>query len=200
VSDAGVREFEQALLRFNAHVMGLIAGILAAAILVVATLVLVLRGDENPGPTLGMLRLFFPGYRVSFGGAWIGALWSALFGYAGGALFARAYGPWMLRGVPRRGATAEDAPVAWLPPLPIAVTTGGLLALGLFGATNWLYLLSGGPSELLSLLHHYLPGYTADPRGSLIGALWMFVYGFAAGGCVAWIYDRVVALRHPRLS
>jgi hypothetical protein len=176
VSDAGVREFEQALLRFNAHVMGLIAGILAAAILVVATLVLVLRGDENPGPTLGMLRLFFPGYRVSFGGAWIGALWSALFGYAGGALFARAYGPWMLRGVPRRGATAEDAPVAWLPPLPIAVT------------------------KLLSLLHHYLPGYTADPRGSLIGALWMFVYGFAAGGCVAWIYDRVVALRHPRLS
>ena len=44
------------------------------------------------------------------------------------------------------------------------------------------------------------PGTVTGVVGSLIGAVWIFAYGFVAAGSVAWIYDRVLALRHRSRS
>jgi len=200
MNDPASREFERALVRFNSHVLGTTSGLIAAAGLFVATLVLLLHGGENPGPMLGLLCHLFPGYSVSIGGAFAGALWAGGVFYVVGAVFARAYGPWLLRQAPRgeREADLEDEPsqgVALLRPLPVAVTTGSFLAIGLFLVTNWLSLLAGAPNPHLGLLSHYLPGYTTAFPGSVIGSVSVFLYAFAGAGCVAWIYDRVVEPR-----
>lgn len=193
----------RALVRLNAHVLGAALALLAAAGLFAATAILVLEGGESPGPLLARLRLFFPGYEVSLSGALIGALWAGAAGYLAGLALGLAYGPWLLR----QAVRAMDSPpddgelghdVALLQALPFAVATGALAAAGLFAATNWLWLRYGFPSPKLALLSNYLPGYTTDFWGSLIGAAWMFVYGFVAAGSIAWIYDRIVVRRTTR--
>ena len=46
---------------------------------------------------------------------------------------------------------------------------------------------------------HYLPGYSSNFAGSFAGAFWLFLYGFIAAFAIAWIYDRAVAARYPKL-
>jgi hypothetical protein len=187
----------RALVRFNAAVMGAVVGVVASVGLFVTTAVLLIRGGENPGPMLGQISYLFPGYAVTWGGAFVGALWAFLVGGALGVVLGLAYGPWLLRSATR----ALDAPpgeafpgVLLLRPLPFALVSAALLSAGLLVATNWL-MLRGHPSPHLALLTHYLPGYTTDFMGSLVGAFWVFLYGFIAAGLVALIYDRVAALR-----
>ena len=194
-------EFTRALLRFNAHVLGVTAGAAAAAGLGIATLVLVAHGEPNPGTMLNLLGHFFPGYDVSVGGAFVGVLWAGVAGYVVGSIAGRSYGPWLLRGATQRGAGTDDsrgANVLLLSPLPLALVTGALLAIGFFAAANFLWLRYGYTSPHLALLGHYLPGYRTDFTGSLIGAFWVFVYGCGVAGAVAWIYDRVVLTRSSR--
>jgi hypothetical protein len=192
-------DFGRRLVRFNARVLGVSLALLASAGLFVATLVLVARGGDYVGTMLGQLRYFFPGYSVTFGGAVIGALWAALVGYAVGAVFARIYGPWLLGEATRTGPGAAgrdlDQGVALLRPLPIALITGGVLAVGLFCATAWLSLVYQYPSPHLELLSNYVPGYSADFVGGIVGAPWIFLYGAAGSGLSAWLYNRIVALR-----
>jgi hypothetical protein len=197
--DASVRDMARALVRFNAAVIGIVLGLIAGAGLFLATAVLLIRGGEEPGPMLGLLRYFFPGYEVSWSGAFVGALWGLIAGAAIGVAVGLAYGPWLMEGAARElevsGAGDEpDAHVLLLRPLPFALTSGGLLAGGLFLATNWL-ALRGWPSPTLALLHHYLPGYTATFAGSIVGAFWLLLYGFVAAGAAAAIYDRVALRR-----
>jgi hypothetical protein len=192
----------QALVRFNAAVMGAVVGVVASVGVFVATAVLLLRGGENPGPMLGLLRYVFPGYTVTWGGALVGAFWALLAGAALGMVLGFAYGPWLLRGATRAldaqpggdGADEPDSGVLLLRPLPFALVSAGLLSAGLFVTTNWL-ALRGWPSPHLALLAHYLPGYTTDLLGSLVGAFWVFLYAFLATGLAAVVYDRVAALR-----
>jgi hypothetical protein len=195
------REISRALLRFNAHVFGVTIAVLAASGLFVATLVMSFQGNTNPDGLLALLRHFLPGYKISATGAFVGALWAATIGYGTGAIVGFGYGPWLLREATRaRDASGGDEigqRVALLRPLPFAITTGCVLAAGLFLATNWLWFRYGVPSPNLELLRHYLPGYTTDFGGSVIGAFWMFGYGALAAAGVAWIYDRVVAIRFP---
>lgn len=197
-----IDEFAHTLVRFNAHVLGATAAVLAALLLLLATLVLLIQGGEVTGPLLGQLSYLLPGYSVSLGGALIGAFWAALIGYAVGALFSRVYGPWLLREATLSASGAEaDGPgsdVARLAPAPMSLATGGLLALGLFLVTNGLSLRYGHPSPKLSLLAHYLPGFTTNFAGSLVGAFWIFLYGYAGAGVVAHIYNAVVSLRQRR--
>ena len=195
-----IEDFARALVRFNSHVLGATAALLSAAGLFVATLLLLSQGGEVVGPMLGQLAYLLPGYSVSLGGAFVGAFWAALLGYAAGALFSRAYGPWLLREATRSAAaedaqTAPGADIARLSPAPLSLTAGALLALGLFVVTNWLGLRYGQPSPTLGLLSHYLPGFTPSFAGSVVGAFWLFLYGYAGAGVVAQIYNAVVALR-----
>ena len=197
----GGSEITRALVRFNAHVVGVIAALLSAAALALATLIMTAQGNTNPEGLLALLRHFLPGYRISLPGAFVGALWAATIGYGLGGLLGFGYGPWLLR---ESSAVGEDADVegpgqriALLRPIPVAIVTGCVSAACLFLATNWLWFRYGVPSPNLELLRYYLPGYSSDFQGSLIGAFWMFLYGASGGAIVTWIYDRAVALRHP---
>jgi hypothetical protein len=60
-----------------------------AVILFVVTAVAVLRGEDFTLP-LGLLAEYFPGYAVSWRGAWLGAGWAAMVGFAAGWLLALA--------------------------------------------------------------------------------------------------------------
>jgi hypothetical protein len=194
-------DLARALVRFNAHVLGLTAGLTAGAGLGIATLVLVWHGGSNPGPLLSLLHYFFPGYEVSPGGAAIGALWAGAVGYATGSIVGRAYGPFVMRAATRQTRGENDEPgrsIVLLSPLYLGLATGALLAASLLLATNYLWFRYGHESPNLARLGHYLPGYSTDLGGSVIGAFWILLYGGIAGACVAWIYDLVVDLRHPR--
>ena len=197
-TQGSAEEFARALVRFNAHILGVTIGLIASAGLLLATLVLLLYESEDPGPMLGQLRLFFPGYSVSILGACVGALWAGVCGYLVGVIFARAYGPWLLgeaaRVIEARSAVDEPSQgVALLQPLPLGTILGTLLALGILVTTGWLALR--GESSGLRLLAYYLPGYTDDPMGALIGAYRAFLYGLVTAVLVARVYNRIVLVR-----
>ncbi|MGB7210123.1 MAG: hypothetical protein WBD27_15815 [Pyrinomonadaceae bacterium] len=69
-------------------------------------------------------------------------------------------------------------------------------ALIIFLATNWLVLKGGevvGPH--MGLLDQFFIGYSVTFVGSLIGAAYAFVIGYASGLFIAWIYNWVISLR-----
>lgn len=78
------------LVRVNALSFGLACGLLAGLGLFAATNVLLLKGGLNPGPHLGLLGQYFPGYRVSFAGSLLGLA----YGFASGLLLG-AGGAWL---------------------------------------------------------------------------------------------------------
>lgn len=79
------------LVRMHGRAWGLALGILCAMGLFVATNVLVLRGGEDVGATLGRLGWYFPGYDVTFVGSLVGALYAFLVGYFSGRLVCWVY-------------------------------------------------------------------------------------------------------------
>lgn len=193
----------RALVRFNTQLMGFLFGFLGSAALFVVTLALVIYGGDEPGPFLGQLRYFFPGYSVTLGGAFIGALWGGGAGYALGRVLGLAYGSWMFKSTTQALERLSDSElenalqprVVLLDAKSFGLMSGGLLALGLVVSTSWLWFTTGHWSPHLALLSNYLPGYEPTFTGSLVGAIWIFVYGTLAAGAVAWIYDRVVVMR-----
>ncbi|MFQ5738776.1 MAG: hypothetical protein ACE5JX_07150 [Acidobacteriota bacterium] len=77
----------------------------------------------------------------------------------------------------------------------LGLVLGAVCALVLFAATNWLVLKGGahvGPH--LQLLSQFFAGYSVSFTGSLIGAGYAFVAGFAVGWVIAWLYNRLVLL------
>jgi ascorbate-specific PTS system EIIC-type component UlaA len=194
----------RALVRLNAHVLGVVLGLLAGSALLVATLVLVVQGGPQTGQMLGLLAHFFPGYAVSVGGAFVGGAWGAVVGYAIGHLLGRAFGPWFLSGAARMverraaGELGERHTIRSLRPLAFATVSAGLAAAGLILATSWLWWRYGGhESPHLALLGHYLPGYSTDPLGAFVGAPALFAYVFTAAFGVAWLYGVVARVRNP---
>jgi hypothetical protein len=59
--------------------------------LFIATNVLVVRGGETVGPHLGLLGLYFPGYRVTFLGSLLGFVYAFVIGYGIGRVIATVY-------------------------------------------------------------------------------------------------------------
>jgi protoporphyrinogen oxidase len=74
--------------RFDRLAMGMACGAAAAAVIFVLTSVLVIKGGEIVGPNLSLLRQYFPGYRVNFLGAFIGAAYAFAAGMVVGWLAA----------------------------------------------------------------------------------------------------------------
>ena len=73
--------------------------------------------------------------------------------------------------------------------------TGGV---GLTVATVWLVIRGGDPvGPHLSLLRHYLPGYSVTWPGAVLGFLYGTLTGAVVGFAVAWIYNRIADRRHP---
>lgn len=75
------------------------------------------------------------------------------------------------------------------------VSTGLLVGLGLFFATNAL-VLKGGPNmgQHLQLLSIYFPGYSVSFLGSLIGFVYGFVLGYGVGRVIGTVYNRTAGL------
>ena len=63
---------------------GIAFGLLLGLGLLAATNFLVLKGGEQVGPRLGLLRVYLPGYSVSFLGSLVGFVYLFVIGYGAG--------------------------------------------------------------------------------------------------------------------
>ncbi len=81
----------RAMLQLNARAWGMAFGLLAGLGLFLATMILVLKGGENVGQHLQLLAVFFPGYRVTAAGAFIGFVYGFVVGYGTGRLIGGIY-------------------------------------------------------------------------------------------------------------
>ncbi len=78
-----------AVVRMRARIMATVFATVGGTGVFVATAWLVLRGGADVGKHLSLLRHYFPGYSVTWLGAFIGFFWGALF--AGALGFAVAW-------------------------------------------------------------------------------------------------------------
>lgn len=85
------RELRRALRRLNAQAWGVSFGVLFGFGLFLATIVLVMKGGPNVGRHLGLLAVYFPGYRVTVAGAFVGFIYAFVLGYALGRLVGLIY-------------------------------------------------------------------------------------------------------------
>ena len=94
-SDDEWQAIGKAIARLRASVMAVTFGIAGGVLLFVATSWLVIQGptggSEHVGPTLGLLRNYFPGYSVTWSGAVVGLLYGALTGAIAGFALAVIY-------------------------------------------------------------------------------------------------------------
>ena len=92
------------VMRLEALIQGLVLGLMTGAAIMVATLVLVMRGGRVVGPHLGLLAQFLPGYHVSVIGSLIGFAWGAVYGFVTGYLVSTLYNRIAMRRGTLRGA------------------------------------------------------------------------------------------------
>lgn len=82
---------QASLLRLNARAWGISTGLLLGGGLFLATIFLVIRGGPMVGQHLSMLRIFFPGYSVTWLGAFIGFVYAFVIGYGLGRIIGSVY-------------------------------------------------------------------------------------------------------------
>lgn len=190
-------------IRFNLIVVAITMGLMAGAMLWLATAILLLRGGDNVGVHLGLLGVFLPGYSVSWPGAWVGLFWGFIAGAASGAVLYRTYAKGLRNGlanhvVERDRQAGIAPPVMLMSGRALGVGLGSLGALQIFLATNWLVLRGTADySANAALLGQYLPGYSVSFTGSLIGGVQVFVIAFLASLFVAAVYN-LIARRRAR--
>jgi hypothetical protein len=80
-----------AVVRMRARSMAIVFGMVGGTSILVATAWLLIRGGEQVGEHLSLLRHFFPGYSVTWPGALIGFFWGALAGAISGWALAWIY-------------------------------------------------------------------------------------------------------------
>lgn len=85
------QDLQRAVARLNARAWGITVGLLLGLGLFIATNILVLKGGEQVGPHLGLLGIYFPGYRVTFVGSLVGFVYAFVLGYALGRLIGTVY-------------------------------------------------------------------------------------------------------------
>jgi hypothetical protein len=85
------QELRRAVARLNERAWGITLGLLLGLGLFAATNILVLKGGPEVGPHLSLLRVYFPGYRVTFLGSLIGFVYAFVLGYALGMLIGFVY-------------------------------------------------------------------------------------------------------------
>jgi len=76
-------------MRLNVKAFGLALGIIWGLIVFAATIIMILRG--TPAQLMGRLGVFYPGYKVTYVGSIIGFVYSLVYGYIAGAIFAWLY-------------------------------------------------------------------------------------------------------------
>jgi len=84
-------ELLRQVIRLSRNVLGLTLGMLVAAGIFLATIILVIKGGPDVGSHLQLLDQYFPGYRVTWGGSFLGALYGFVVGYINGWIIATVY-------------------------------------------------------------------------------------------------------------
>ena len=79
------------LLKLNARAWGISFGLLLGGGLFLATVVLVIKGGVMVGQHLNLLSAFFPGYSVTWLGAFVGFIYAFVLGYALGRIIGEVY-------------------------------------------------------------------------------------------------------------
>jgi hypothetical protein len=92
------RVIRKRIMRIHEQGWGIAFGMIAGLGLFLATNILVLRGGAVVGPRLGLLALYFPGYRVTFIGSLVGFVYAFVGGYAVGRGIATIYNRLTQRG------------------------------------------------------------------------------------------------------
>jgi hypothetical protein len=87
-SDTSVR---MTLLRLNARAWGISFGLTLGGALFLATAFLLVKGGPLVGQHLQLLSAFFPGYRVTWLGAFIGFIYAFVVGYGIGRVIGEVY-------------------------------------------------------------------------------------------------------------
>ncbi len=85
------QDLNAALVRLNARAWGIATGLLLGGGLFVATNVLVLKGGPDVGAHLQLLRVFLPGYSVTFLGSLVGFVYLFVIGYVLGRFVGLVY-------------------------------------------------------------------------------------------------------------
>ena len=94
------QELANTVLRLNGRAWGIAFGLLLGIGIFVATNLLVLKGGPRVGQHLNLLRVFLPGYKVTFLGSLIGFVYAFVFGYAIGRMIGTVYN-WLVRSTAR---------------------------------------------------------------------------------------------------
>jgi hypothetical protein len=188
----------------NSILLSLAFGVCCGTAIVFATYLSLALTGENAGHYLHLLGVFFPGYTVTPGGAWIGFFWAFLFAALSGLvvyqIYVRAVG---IRALRRMVAAAPgDAYLRMTMRLSgraLGLALGAMLALQLLLSTVWLVVRgTADESRHAALLSNYLPGYTVSIMGAFVGAFWLFLYAFAASLLLAMVYNAIVDRRAAR--
>jgi len=82
---------QRALRRLNERAWGISLGLLLGLGLMSATLVLVIKGGPMVGQHLALLGNYFPGYRVTVLGSFVGFVYAFVLGYALGRVIGMVY-------------------------------------------------------------------------------------------------------------
>jgi hypothetical protein len=194
----------KAAIKFNARILGLTAGTLAAVVMYIATQASVVKWGDDSGGYLGLLAIFFPGYSVSTTGAWVGAFWAFIYFGTGSWLIYRVYG----KVLGTRISAVLLTPVSIENPIlrpstlrlhgvSLGVAIGSIAALSLFSSTAWL-VVRGTADESVhaALFSNYIPGYSISIIGGLWGAIELFGLVFLSCLLLSAIYNRLVEIRH----
>jgi hypothetical protein len=191
-------------IRFNARILGLTAGTLAAIVIYIATQASIVKWGGDSGGYLGLLAIFFPGYSVSSAGAWIGAFWAFIYCGTCSWLSYRVYG----KVLGTRISALLLSPVSTANPVlkpstlrlhgvSLGVAIGSIAALSLFASPAWLVVRgTAGESVHAALFSNYIPGYSVSIMGGLWGAIELFGLVFLSCLLLATVYNKLVKIRH----
>jgi len=202
--DDAERKVLNAAIRVNTVIMAVATGMLCAAILWSSTAILLLRGGPDVGAHLSLLSVFFPGYSVTWSGAWIGLLWGFIYGALSGIVLYWSYARTLHERLCELSvdSTADSRltpPIFLFSGNALGIGLGALMALQLLLTTNWL-VARGTASESTNaaLLSQYLPGYTVSFPGRIVGAVELFAVAFVGSHVLAGIYNTVARRRATR--
>jgi hypothetical protein len=191
-------------IRFNARILGLTAGTLAAVVIYIATQASIVKWGGDSGGYLGLLAIFFPGYSVSSIGAWVGAFWAFIYFGTCSWLSYRVYGKvlgtrisaLLLSPVSTENPVLKPSTLR-LHGVSLGIAIGSIAGLCLFASTAWLVVRgTAGESVHAALFSNYIPGYSVSIMGGLWGAIELFGLVFLACLLLATVYNKVVKIRH----
>jgi hypothetical protein len=185
----------------NRRIAAVTFGVLGALGFALTSVFLLLQAEGDPDLQSSLLSLFFFGYRISWGGVWIGALWGLAYGALLGALLYQGYASTIKMRLQYTAPGAERRRSFRVPILRIygpglGAVLGAVTGLQLFLVTAIVFMTGRAEqSRNAQLLAHYLPGYNISIAGGLIGAIEIFVVIFLASLLLGFVYNTFVDWR-----